>query len=60
MTYLQVDWDPICATLDLQKGAVTKRWSRLKKSIEAGEKATSANHEFLWLMVKHSTRKKVR
>ncbi|KAF1927984.1 uncharacterized protein M421DRAFT_5647 [Didymella exigua CBS 183.55] len=53
-----VDWHPICAALSLEKGAVTKRWSRLKQAMEKGEKPAESNYEFLWLMVTHSTRDK--
>ncbi|KAF2631146.1 hypothetical protein BU25DRAFT_386072 [Macroventuria anomochaeta] len=53
-----VDWEPICAALQLDKTAVTKRWSRLKQVMEEGEKPTAPNQEFLWLMIKHSSRDK--
>lgn len=55
----QIDWDPVCAALELEKVAVTKRWSRLKLSINKGEKPDASNEQLLWLMVKHSERKKV-
>jgi hypothetical protein len=50
---------PICEALALEKGAATKRWSRLKQAMEKGEEPVSANYGFLWLLVKHSTRDKV-
>ncbi|KAL1652822.1 hypothetical protein SLS61_004442 [Didymella pomorum] len=54
-----IDWDPVCAALELEKVAVTKRWLRLKLSINKGEKPDASNEQLLWLMVKHSERKKV-
>jgi hypothetical protein len=45
--------------MDLKKGAVTKRWSRLKKAMENGEAPGPSVYKFLWLCVKHSSRDKV-
>jgi hypothetical protein len=45
--------------MDLKKGAVSKRWSRLKQSMEKGETPSGSVYTFLWLCVKHSTRDKV-
>ncbi|KAH7394935.1 hypothetical protein DE146DRAFT_615947 [Phaeosphaeria sp. MPI-PUGE-AT-0046c] len=53
-----VDWDAVSAAMDLKKGAVSKRWSRLKKSMEAGEAPSGSVYKFLWLCVKHSPRDK--
>ncbi|KZM25880.1 hypothetical protein ST47_g2942 [Ascochyta rabiei] len=53
-----INWDAICADLQLEKGAVTKRWSRLKQAMDKGVEPARSNHEFLWLMVKHSARDK--
>ncbi|KAF1362728.1 hypothetical protein EJ07DRAFT_163334 [Lizonia empirigonia] len=53
-----IDWDPICAALNLKKEAATKRWSRLKLALETGDKPTRTNFDFLWLLVKHSSRTK--
>ena len=49
----------MCAALGLEKGAATKRWSRLKQAMEKGEILTSSNHQFLWILIKHSARGKV-
>ncbi|EOA86904.1 hypothetical protein ACJQWK_08954 [Exserohilum turcicum] len=51
-----IDWDAIGHVLNLNKGAVTKRWSRLKKAIDQGETPSASAYGFLWLCVKHSTR----
>jgi hypothetical protein len=48
------------AAMDLKKGAVTKRWSRLKTSMDANQTPSASVYKFLWLCVKHSTREKVR
>ncbi|KAF9694415.1 hypothetical protein EKO04_007475 [Ascochyta lentis] len=53
-----INWEPICDALQLEKGAATKRWSRLKKAVENGENPAVSNYDFLWLMIKHSTRDK--
>jgi hypothetical protein len=45
--------------MDLKKGAVSKRWSRLKTSMDANQTPTASVYKFLWLCVKHSTREKV-
>lgn len=45
--------------MDLNKGAVSKRWSRMKKSMEQGEAPTGSAYKFLWLCLKHSNRDKV-
>jgi hypothetical protein len=45
--------------MDLKKGAVTKRWSRLTKVMENGEAPSPSVYKFLWLCVKHSSRDKV-
>jgi hypothetical protein len=45
--------------MDLKKGAVSKRWSRLKTSMDANQIPTASVYTFLWLCVKHSTRDKV-
>ncbi|KAF3052540.1 hypothetical protein E8E11_002742 [Didymella keratinophila] len=55
---LNIDWDPVCAALELEKGAVTKRWSRLKQAMDKQEKPAASNEQLLWLMVKHSEREK--
>ncbi|EUC50591.1 hypothetical protein COCMIDRAFT_744 [Bipolaris oryzae ATCC 44560] len=51
-----IDWDAVSAALDLNKGAVTKRWSRLKSAMEKQQTPSSSSYSFLWLCVKHSTR----
>ncbi|KAF2032613.1 hypothetical protein EK21DRAFT_109685 [Setomelanomma holmii] len=53
-----IDWDAVGAAMDLKKGAVTKRWSRLKQSMEKGEQPGGPVYQFLWLCLKHSTRDK--
>ncbi|CAO2654916.1 Nn.00g116490.m01.CDS01 [Neocucurbitaria sp. VM-36] len=53
-----IDWDAVGTALELKKGAVTKRWSRLKQSMEKGESPGGSTYQFLWLCVKHSTRDK--
>jgi hypothetical protein len=45
--------------MDLKKGAVSKRWSRLKKAMENGEAPGGSVYKFLWLCLKHSNRDKV-
>jgi hypothetical protein len=45
--------------MDLKKGAVSKRWSRLKQSMDKGQTPSDSVYQFLWLCVKHSTRDKV-
>jgi hypothetical protein len=45
--------------MDLKKGAVTKRWSRLKKAMENEEAPGPSVYKFLWLCVKHSSPNKV-
>jgi hypothetical protein len=45
--------------MNLNKGAVTKRWSRLKQSMEKGETPSGSVYQFLWLCVKHAKRDKV-
>jgi hypothetical protein len=54
-----MDWDVIGNAMNLKKGAVSKRWSRLKKSMENGETPSGSVYKFLWLCVKHSARDKV-
>ncbi|KAL1798694.1 hypothetical protein ACET3X_002731 [Alternaria dauci] len=51
-----IDWDAVSAALDLKKGAVTKRWSRLKQAMEKNEVPGGITYQFLWLCVKHHTR----
>jgi hypothetical protein len=45
--------------MDLKKGAVSKRWSRLKKAMENGEAPGGSVYKFLWLCLRHSDRDKV-
>jgi hypothetical protein len=45
--------------MDLKKGAVSKRWSRLKTSMDKGETPNGSAYKFLWICLKHSTRDKV-
>jgi hypothetical protein len=45
--------------MDLKKGAASKRWSRLKASMEKGETPSGSAYKFLWICVKHSSRDKV-
>ncbi|KAI8942676.1 hypothetical protein NX059_000726 [Plenodomus lindquistii] len=54
-----IDWAPVGAAMDLKPGAVSKRWSRLKQSMEKGETPPASNYPFLWLCVKHNKRDKV-
>ncbi|KAJ4346076.1 hypothetical protein N0V95_005751 [Ascochyta clinopodiicola] len=53
-----INWDAICAELELKKDAVTKRWSRIKLAMEKGDEPASSSNALLWLMVKHSARDK--
>ncbi|KAH7068865.1 hypothetical protein BKA63DRAFT_569736 [Paraphoma chrysanthemicola] len=53
-----IDWGAVGAAMDLKKGAVSKRWSRLKQSMEKGETPAGSVYAFLWLCLKHSTRDK--
>lgn len=55
----QVDWDAVGEALELSRGAVNKRWSRLKKAMEKEEAPSGSTYPFLWLCVKHSIRDKV-
>ena len=55
----KIDWDAIAAAMNLSKGAVIKRWSRLRQSIDKGEAPSGSTYQFLWLCVKHSTRTQV-
>jgi hypothetical protein len=55
----QIDWDAVGGAMDLKKGAVSKRWSRLKTSMEKGETPNGSAYKFLWICLKHSTRDKV-
>jgi hypothetical protein len=54
LTLHQVKWEPICSELKLEKGAATKRWSRLKQSVEKGEDPPASAQQLLWLMLKNS------
>lgn len=54
LTPSQVNWEPICEELTLEKGAATKRWSRLKQSVEKGEDLPGSAQQLLWLMLKNS------
>jgi hypothetical protein len=56
---VQIDWEAVGAAMDLKKGAVSKRWSRLKTSMEKGESPGGSVYNFLWLCLKHSNRDKV-
>ncbi|RYO45447.1 hypothetical protein AA0113_g10389 [Alternaria arborescens] len=51
-----IDWDAVSSALDLEKGAVTKRWSRLKQAMEKNDVPGGTPYQFLWLCVKHNTR----
>lgn len=55
----QIEWDPICSELNLEKGAATKRWSRLKQAMESGQDSAASSYSFLWLMLKNSDRREV-
>jgi hypothetical protein len=59
LTDVQIDWDAVGGAMDLKKGAVSKRWSRLKMSMEKGETPSGSAYKFLWICLKHSTRDKV-
>ncbi|KAJ4990292.1 hypothetical protein SVAN01_04174 [Stagonosporopsis vannaccii] len=54
-----IDWNPICDTLNLEKGAASKRWSRLRQAMGKGEKPADSSYNLLWLLLKHSDRDKV-
>lgn len=45
--------------MDLKKGAVSKRWSRLKQSMEKGETPGGSECKFLWLCLRHLKRDQV-
>ncbi|KAI4952196.1 hypothetical protein J4E91_003658 [Alternaria rosae] len=51
-----INWDAVSAALELNKGAVTKRWSRLKQSMDRNEVPGGTTYQFLWLCVKHHKR----
>jgi hypothetical protein len=57
----QIDMAAVSKVLNLSIGAVSKRWSRLKQSMESGkiQGSTATTYEFLWLCVKHNKRDKV-
>lgn len=59
LIHQQIDWEPVCATFDLKRGAATKRWSRLKKTMEEGRDPGGDTYSFLWECVKHLKRDKV-
>jgi len=44
--------------MELNKGAVSKRWSRLKKAMEDSNPPGGSVYKFLWLCLKHSNRDK--
>ncbi|KAF2816232.1 uncharacterized protein BDZ99DRAFT_566081 [Mytilinidion resinicola] len=50
-----INWDAVGSALNLKKGAVTKRWSRLQKAIKDGTNPGPSAHELLWLLVKHTS-----
>ncbi|KAH6614132.1 hypothetical protein C7974DRAFT_417865 [Boeremia exigua] len=52
-----IDWDPVCAALNLEKGTAQKRWSRLKQSIDKGEAPLATNLSFVMLLVQHAGEK---
>ncbi|KAF2855764.1 hypothetical protein T440DRAFT_535948 [Plenodomus tracheiphilus IPT5] len=53
-----IDWTAVGAAMELKPGAVSKRWSRLKQSMEKGETPATSCYPFLWLCVKHNKRDK--
>ncbi|KAH8728773.1 hypothetical protein GQ44DRAFT_757182 [Phaeosphaeriaceae sp. PMI808] len=53
-----IDWDAVGTAMDLNKGAVTKRWTRLRNAMENHQQPSGSVYKFLWLCVKHSTRDK--
>ncbi|KAL5115659.1 hypothetical protein ACEQ8H_006458 [Pleosporales sp. CAS-2024a] len=53
-----IDYDAVSDAMQLSRGAVSKRWSRLKKAMEQGEAPGPSVYRFLWLCVKHSNRDK--
>lgn len=52
----QIDWNAVGTAMNLNKGAVSKRWSRLKQAMDKGGDPSGSTYEFLWLCVKHSNR----
>ncbi|OAL54452.1 hypothetical protein IQ07DRAFT_269462 [Pyrenochaeta sp. DS3sAY3a] len=50
-----IDWDAVAAELGLEKGAATKRWSRLKKAMDDGANPSPTSYALLWLCIKHRT-----
>ncbi|KAF1937721.1 hypothetical protein EJ02DRAFT_48130 [Clathrospora elynae] len=54
-----IDWQAVGAALGLNKGAASKRWSRLKLSMDKGEGSGGATYQFLWLCVKHNNNDQV-
>ncbi|CAI6276230.1 unnamed protein product [Periconia digitata] len=54
-----LDMDTIATKLGLNKAAASKRWSRLKGAMNAGENPGPNAYKFLWLALKHSQRSKV-
>ncbi|KAF1838103.1 hypothetical protein BDW02DRAFT_594976 [Decorospora gaudefroyi] len=51
-----IDWDAVGGALNLNKVAVTKRWSRLRQSMNKDEAPGGSTYQFLWLCVKHHKR----
>ncbi|KAF2708896.1 hypothetical protein K504DRAFT_468120 [Pleomassaria siparia CBS 279.74] len=53
-----IDFDEVGKSLNLQKGAVSKRWSRLKQAMNENKPPGPTAYPFLWLCIKHSSLKK--
>ncbi|KAH9874616.1 hypothetical protein IAQ61_003806 [Plenodomus lingam] len=51
-----INWAAVATAMDLKSGAVSKRWYRLKQSMDKGETPAASNYPFLWLCVKHDKR----
>lgn len=55
----KINWAAVATAMDLKSGAVSKRWYRLKQSMDKGETPAASNYPFLWLCVKHDKREHV-
>ncbi|KAF2129474.1 hypothetical protein P153DRAFT_431425 [Dothidotthia symphoricarpi CBS 119687] len=53
-----INWPAVATALSLNKGAATKRWSRLKNAMDKGDAPSASSYAFLWLCVKYSSRDK--
>ncbi len=51
---VQIDMAALSKALNLNMGAVSKRWSRLKQAMDAGKHPGPTAYELLWKAIKYS------